>query len=47
MEELLDELEEDIVLTDKEIFTSIWFEPRRVFKFINDNKYEKYVTIIN
>jgi hypothetical protein len=30
-------------LTDKEIFLNIWTSPRKVFKFINDNHYDKYV----
>jgi len=32
--------------TDKEIFTKIWTSPRQVLKFINDNHYDKYVTIL-
>jgi len=38
--------EEIVNLTDKEIFTKIWTSPRFVFKFINDNKYDKYVYIL-
>jgi len=30
-------------LTDRDIFTKIWTSPRKVFKFINDNHYDKYV----
>jgi hypothetical protein len=30
-------------LSDKEIFMEIWTSPRKVFKFINDNHYDKYV----
>lgn len=33
-------------LTDQEIFTTIWTSPRRVFKFINDNHYDKYNLIL-
>ncbi|MFD0836548.1 Yip1 family protein [Mariniflexile aquimaris] len=33
-------------LTEKEIFTKIWTKPREVFKFINDNHYDKYVNIL-
>ena len=29
--------------TDRDIFTKIWTSPRKVFKFINDNHYDKYV----
>tara|TARA_R110002051_G_scaffold324618_1_gene422721 strand:+ start:1434 stop:2090 length:657 start_codon:yes stop_codon:yes gene_type:complete len=32
--------------TDKEIFTKIWTSPRAVIKYINDNKYEKFVAIL-
>jgi len=35
-----------INLTDKEVFTKIWTSPRMVFKYINDNKYDKYVNIL-
>jgi len=33
-------------LTDKEIFSKIWTEPRRIFKFINDNHYDKFVKLL-
>lgn len=33
-------------LTDTEIFTKIWTEPRRVLKYINETKYEKYFYIL-
>ncbi|MBQ4804676.1 Yip1 domain-containing protein [Aquimarina amphilecti] len=33
-------------LTDKDIFVKIWTSPRTVFKFINDNQYDKYVNIL-
>ncbi|MEN8123114.1 MAG: Yip1 family protein [Bacteroidota bacterium] len=33
----------NIKLTDKEIFTQIWLSPRFVFKYINENHYDKYV----
>ena len=42
LDENLIDLQSDIKLTDKEVFTKIWFKPRMVFKFINDNYYEKY-----
>ena len=35
-----------INLTDKEVFTKIWTSPRMVFRYINDNKYDKYVNIL-
>lgn len=32
--------------TGKNIFTKIWFSPRKVFKFINDNEYDTYVNVL-
>nr|MCU0384369.1 YIP1 family protein [Cyclobacteriaceae bacterium] len=40
------EEKEPIVLTDKEIFTRIWTEPRLVMKYVNDNSYDKFVVIL-
>lgn len=37
---------ETIKLSDKEIFIKIWTSPREVFKYINDNKYDKFVHIL-
>jgi hypothetical protein len=37
---------ESIALTDEEVFTQIWFAPKRVFKFINDTGYEKYMYVL-
>lgn len=45
MEESFDDMEV-LYLTDKEIFLRIWTSPRLVFKYINDNDYGKYVTIL-
>ena len=36
----------DIKLTDQDIFVKIWFSPRIVFRYINDNSYNKYVYIL-
>jgi hypothetical protein len=33
-------------LTDKEIFSKIWTKPRLIFKFINDNHYDKFVKLL-
>ena len=44
-ENLINE-ESDFILTDRDIFTQIWTSPRLVFKFINDNKYDKYVHVL-
>jgi hypothetical protein len=35
-----------IQLSDKEIFTKIWMSPRQVFKFIIENGYTKFTTIL-
>jgi hypothetical protein len=32
--------------SDKDIFTTIWTSPRQVFKYINDNHYDKYSTVL-
>lgn len=40
------EFEKYEALSDQDIFTKIWTEPRRFFKFINDTKYEKYLYIL-
>ena len=37
---------EEIELTDKEIFTEIWTSPRLVFRYINEKQYDKYVTVL-
>lgn len=41
-----EEFEKYEVLSDRDIFTKIWVEPRRIFKYINDKQYEKYFYII-
>jgi hypothetical protein len=46
MEDNLDVQSEELILSDREIFTKIWTSPRRVFKYINDNQYDKYVTVL-
>lgn len=40
------EFEKYDVLSDKDVFSKIWLQPRRVFKFINDTKYEKYFYVL-
>jgi hypothetical protein len=45
-ENFIEEKKEPIVLTDKEIFTRIWTEPRLVMKYVNDNSYDKFVVIL-
>ena len=46
MDDILDSIEPEINLTGAEIFTEIWLNPRTVFKFINENQYEKYLIIL-
>lgn len=41
-----EEFEKYDSLTDLEIFTKIWTEPRRIFKYINETKYEKYFYVL-
>ncbi|WEK68145.1 MAG: Yip1 family protein [Candidatus Chryseobacterium colombiense] len=40
------EFEKYDVLSDQDIFTKIWTEPKRIFTFINEAKYEKYLYVI-
>ena len=46
IESKFQEFETYDTLSDKEIFTKIWTEPRRVLKQINETKYEKYFYIL-
>ncbi|MBK9256880.1 MAG: YIP1 family protein [Saprospiraceae bacterium] len=46
MDEISDINSENLNLTDKDLFTKIWTSPRQVFKYINDNHYDKYVTVL-
>lgn len=46
MDILLDKIEEELNLSDKDIFVKIWTSPRKVFKYINDRNYDKYITIL-
>ena len=43
LDSVIDNFEQQENLSDKEIFTKIWTSPRKVFKYIVDRKYEKYV----
>ena len=38
-----DEFEKYDVITDQDIFTKIWTQPKRIFKYINEKQYEKYL----
>lgn len=33
-------------LSDRDVFTQIWLSPRKVFRFINDYGYEKYMFVL-
>lgn len=46
IESKFQEFETYDTLRDKEIFTKIWTEPRRVLKYIHETKYEKYFYIL-
>jgi len=43
---MTDNEEKSFTPSDKDIFTRIWTNPRQVFKFINDNHYDKYATTL-
>lgn len=45
-EDQFEEFEKYDAISDQDIFTKIWTEPRRIFKFINDTQYEKYLYIL-
>lgn len=44
--EKFDNKKQEAHLTDTEIFKKIWTSPRLVFKYLNDNRYDKYVTVL-
>jgi hypothetical protein len=46
MEDALENINESLNLKDKDLFIKMWTSPRQVFKYINDNHYDKYVTIL-
>ncbi len=46
LDDNIEEYTPDIQLTDKEVFTKIWLSPREVFQFIDDKKYEKYLSYL-
>ncbi|MCT4586398.1 MAG: YIP1 family protein [Carboxylicivirga sp.] len=37
---------QDAGLSDKELFIKIWISPREAFKYINDNKFDKFLIIL-
>jgi hypothetical protein len=46
LEEITTSEEVELQLTDKEIFTRIWTDPRSVFKYLHENQYDKYVNLL-
>lgn len=46
MEDTSDDFQEKLIITDKEIFTKIWTSPRLVFKYINENSYDKFMYVL-
>lgn len=46
MDSILDNSQDNNRLSDKDIFTKIWSSPRQIFKFINDNNYDQYMTVL-
>jgi hypothetical protein len=46
LDETQQESKSEIKFSDNEIFIKIWTSPRLIFKFINDYKYDKFVTIL-
>ena len=46
MDDTLDSSEEQIEITEKDIFIKIWTSPRAVFKYINEHHYDKYVKVL-
>lgn len=46
MDPILDEEELPNTFTDEELFTQIWTRPKAVLAYINEYKYDKYVTIL-
>jgi hypothetical protein len=46
MEETNETPQEETHLSDNEVFTLIWTSPRKVFRFINENGYERYMILL-
>lgn len=42
----MDNTVNEIKFTDGEIFTKMWTMPRKVFKYINEHRYDKYVVVL-
>jgi len=46
MNDLLDETKTITPLTDKEVFSNIWLNPRKVFEFIHQYKFDKFMALL-
>jgi hypothetical protein len=46
LDNVMDNFEQQENLLDKEIFTKIWTSPRKVFRYLNERNYDKYMTIL-
>jgi len=46
MKDILDNNDENSNFTDRDLLMKIWTSPSQVFKYINDNHYNKYVTVL-
>jgi len=46
MEDILSEIEDNEILSEREVFSKIWLEPRKVFKFIIRRSYRKYFILL-
>jgi hypothetical protein len=46
MNDLLDETKTITPLTDKEVFSKIWLNPRKVFEFIHLYKFDKFMVLL-
>ncbi|MFT5349162.1 MAG: hypothetical protein ACI9M3_002212 [Bacteroidia bacterium] len=44
MEDQLEEFEQTIYFSNKEIFTKIWTNPRLVFRYLHSQEYDKFLT---
>jgi hypothetical protein len=44
MEDQLEEFEQTLFISNKEIFTKIWTSPRLVFRYLDNQEYDKFLT---
>ena len=46
LDHVMDNFEQQENMSAKEIFTKIWTSPRKIFRYINETNYDKYVVIL-